>query len=208
MKRLLCYGDSNTWGYDPATKDRLDERRRWTGVLSEALGDEYTIIEEGLSGRTTVWDDPIEGHKNGHTYLIPCLESHQPVDLVILMLGTNDLKQRFSLPACDIAAGARILVRVIQGSQSGRNGKAPPVLLLAPPRIGRLSDFAEMFAGAGEKSRQFSELYRRVATEQGCTYFDTSTIVAASELDGIHLKAGEHRKLGQALAVQVRGLLA
>ena len=95
MKRILCYGDSNTWGYDPATQERFDRATRWTGVLRTTLGDGYEILEEGLNGRTTVWDDPIEGYKNGHTYLVPCLETHRPVDLVVLMLGTNDLKKRF-----------------------------------------------------------------------------------------------------------------
>jgi lysophospholipase L1-like esterase len=106
MKVILCYGDSNTWGYDPHTQERFSSRVRWTGVLARQLGEEYHMIEEGLSGRTTVWDDPVEGlHKNGKNYLLPCLESHQPIDLVILMLGTNDLKMRFSVPAADIGRG-------------------------------------------------------------------------------------------------------
>ena len=155
MKRVLCYGDSNTWGYDPVTKDRLDHDLRWTGVLRTMLGGGYTIIEEGLNGRTTVWDDPIEGYKNGRTYLIPCLETHRPLDLVVLMLGTNDLKQRFSLSAFDIAQGASVLVREIQASVAGIGGRAPLVLLMAPPPVVTLTDFAEMFEGAESKSRKF-----------------------------------------------------
>src|SRR3990172_7397939 len=117
MKAILCYGDSNTWGYDPTTQDRFPRQVRWTGVLAQELGPEYYVIEEGLSGRTTVWDDPVEGlHKNGRTYLLPCLESHQPIDLILLMLGTNDLKMRFSVPAADIAASVGVLVDVIQNN--------------------------------------------------------------------------------------------
>jgi len=109
MKTVLCYGDSNTWGYDPTSKERFAPETRWTGVLAESLGVAFRVIEEGLNGRTTVWDDPIEGHKNGQTYLVPCLASHKPIDLVVLMLGTNDLKMRFSVPADDIARGVGLL---------------------------------------------------------------------------------------------------
>ena len=95
MKRILCFGDSNTWGWNPANKERFDENSRWTGILKNKLGENYDIIEEGLNGRTTVWDDPIEGYKNGKKHLPSCLESHRPLDIVVLMLGTNDLKSRF-----------------------------------------------------------------------------------------------------------------
>lgn len=81
MKSILCFGDSNTWGYNPRTKERYPRNERWTGMLRQELGDGYEIIEEGLNGRITVWEDPIEEHKNGKEYLIPCLESHQPIDL-------------------------------------------------------------------------------------------------------------------------------
>jgi lysophospholipase L1-like esterase len=207
MKRVLCYGDSNTWGYDPVTKDRFAKSTRWTGILSKALGDAYEIIEEGLNGRTTVWDDPIEGYKNGQAYLIPCLESHRPLDLVILLLGTNDLKQRFSLSAYDIAEGARVLVRVVQISEAGLNGRAPQVLLLAPPPTATLTDFAEMFEGAERKSPKFAIHYGRVAQEMGCAFLDTSTIIISSPLDGIHFETSEHHKLGQALALKIKEMM-
>ena len=103
MKEVLCYGDSNTWGYNPKTKQRYDRNTRWPCVLQRELGEEFLVIPEGQNGRTTVWDDPVEGQKNGMTYLLPCLESHKPLDLVIITLGTNDLKHRFSVTAYDIA---------------------------------------------------------------------------------------------------------
>jgi lysophospholipase L1-like esterase len=207
MKRIMCYGDSNTWGYDPVTKDRFDHKTRWPRVLSRTLGDAYEIIEEGLSGRTTVWDDPIEGFKNGQVYLIPCLESHRPLDLVVIMLGTNDLKKRFSLSAFDIAEGARVLVNIVQGSQAGVSGRAPQVLLLAPPPTTTLTDYAEMFEGAEARSQKFSIHYQRVAQELGCAFLDTSTIIVSSPLDGIHFEANEHLKLGQAVALHVEELM-
>ena len=103
MKTILCFGDSNTWGYNPENRQRFGPEERWTGILRNSLGEDYRVIEEGLNGRTTLWDDPIEGFKNGLDYLMPCLESHRPFDLITIMLGTNDLKCRFSVSAFDIA---------------------------------------------------------------------------------------------------------
>jgi len=207
MKHILCYGDSNTWGYDPVTQDRFDAETRWPRVLGQTLGRDYEVLEEGLGGRTTVWDDPTEGYRNGREYLIPCLESHRPLDLVIILLGTNDLKKQFRLSASDIAQGAGVLVRVVQGSQSGRGGLGPQVLLLAPPPTGVLTEYAEMFKDAGSKSQEFSKHYGRVAKELGCAYLDTSMVIVSSPLDGIHFEGGEQRKLGKAVAVKVKELI-
>ena len=207
MKTILCYGDSNTWGYNPATQERFGRHERWAGVLRQALGDQYLVIEEGLNGRTTVWDDPIEGYKNGKTYLIPCLETHRPLDLVIIMLGTNDLKVRFSLPAYDIANGAGVLVEVVQKSAAGPNDRAPQVLLLAPPVVTTLAEFSEMFEGAVQKSKRFARHYQRVAEEYGCEFLDTAQVIVSSRLDGIHFELEEHRKLGLAVAEKVKQIL-
>jgi lysophospholipase L1-like esterase len=207
MKTILCYGDSNTWGYNPATAERFARDVRWTGILRRELGDGYHVIEEGLNGRTTVWDDPIEGYKNGKEYLIPCLETHRPLDLVVLMLGSNELKMRFSLSAYDIAQGAGVLVDIIQKSATGANGSAPKVLLMAPPPVAKLTEFAEMFEGAEAKSRRLAEHYKRVADEYGCEFLDTSKVIVSSDIDGIHLEADEHRKLGNAVAARVKHIL-
>ena len=207
MKSILCYGDSNTFGYDPVTQDRLERDARWPGVLRQALGEGFEVIEEGLGGRTTVWDDPIEGHKNGLTYLIPCLDSHRPLEVVIILLGTNDLKKRFSLSAFDIAEGARVLVNAAQRSAAGAGGQAPAVLLLAPPPTTTPTYFAEMFEGAGEKSLKFAAHYRRLAEEMRCGFLDLATVIVSSPLDGIHFEAGEHRKLGQVVASKVKQMV-
>jgi len=207
VKEILCYGDSNTWGYDPVTKERFDRDERWTGILQNMLGPDYHIIEEGLSGRTTVWDDPIEGYKSGKTYLIPCLETHKPLDLVIIMLGTNDLKKRFSVSAYDIAGGAGVLVDIVNKSAAGRMGKTPKVLLLAPPPLGKLAEFAEMFEGGAEKSRRLSQHYRNIAQQCGCEFFDTSTVIRSSDVDGVHLEKGDHEALGKAVGQIVKKIL-
>lgn len=208
MKTILCYGDSNTWGWDPIMETRYPMDVRWPGVLRQELGEGYLVIEEGLGGRTTVWDDPIEGYKNGKTYLIPCQQTHSPLDLVIILLGTNDLKMRFSLSAFGIANGAGVLVDVVQKSDAGPNGGPPQVLLLAPPPLVELSgDTAEIFQGGVVKSQKFSQFYRRVAQERGCAFMDTAEVIVSSKVDGVHFEAGEQRKLGLAVAAKVREIL-
>lgn len=208
MKTVLCYGDSNTWGYDPATKERFPEDVRWTGVLAETLGDGARVIEEGLNGRTTIWDDPIDGHKNGQTYLVPCLTSHKPIDLVVLMLGTNDLKARFSLPAVDIARAAGQLCDVVLASDTGPAGAAPTLLLMAPPPLARLTEFAEQFEGGPAKSERFGELYGAVAEERGIEFLDLAEVIKTSEIDGVHFEADAHHNLGLAVGLRARQILA
>ncbi len=203
MKTVLCYGDSNTWGYDPESMTRLPREKRWTGVLREDLGGDYLIIEEGLNGRTTVWDDPIELDKNGATYLRPCIQTHKPVDLVIIMLGTNDLKTRFSLNAYDIASGAGVLVDIVQKSDTGIDKNPPEVLLIAPPPTVPLPT-TEIFMGSKEKSLGFSKHYRRVANERGCHFLDAGKHIESSPVDGIHFDEENHRKLGLAVAAKVK----
>ena len=136
MKRILCYGDSNTFGYDPVTGDRYEPSIRWTGQLQTLLGSDYCIIEEGCNGRTTVFTDPKEPWKNGRNYLEACLNSHKPLDLVILMLGTNDLKTIYCASPAEVAAGAETLVRLIQTFTAEKQGFAPKILLVSPIFIG------------------------------------------------------------------------
>lgn len=207
MKTVVCYGDSNTWGFNPATQDRFSIDKRWTGVLAQELGPGYRVIEEGLNGRTTIWDDPIEEGRNGQTYFLPCLWSHQPIDLVTIMLGTNDLKERFALSAYDIAAGAGVLVNLALKSGAGPNAGAPQVLLMSPPVVGRLTDYAELFVEAVARSRKFAEHYARVAKARRCHFLDTVPSVTSSELDGIHFEADQHSGLGLAVAARVREIL-
>lgn len=207
MRSILCFGDSNTWGFNPVNKERFGRPIRWTGVLQQELGSDYAVIEEGCNGRTTVWDDPIEGYKNGQDYLVPCLASHRPIDVVVLMLGTNDLKKRFSLSAFDIASGVGVLVNLIQKSDCGPQGGPPALLVLVPPPLARLTEFAGMFEDASEKSKHLSEQYQRMALEQHCQLLDTSQVIRSSDIDGIHLEAGDHKKLGQAVAGRLRLML-
>jgi lysophospholipase L1-like esterase len=206
-KTIVCFGDSNTWGFDPASGERFPADVRWTGVLRAELDGGFQVIEEGLNGRTTTVDDPLQPHRNGLTYLPPCLESHKPLDLVIIMLGTNDLKARFRKSASDIAETAALIAGVARTSPVGPNGSFPQVILVAPPPIIEPTLFAEMFEGGVEKSQQFAKYYGAYAAWYGVDFFDAGAVVRSSDLDGIHLDASEHQKLGNALAAEVRRML-
>ncbi len=207
VRHILCFGDSNTYGVDPVLDRRLARDQRWTGVLRDTLGEGYEIFEEGQGSRTTIWDDPLYPYKNGRDYLIPCLESHAPLDLVVLALGTNDMKHYFQLSPAEIAEGAGVLVRVIQKSDAGSDGRAPLVLLLSPPLVGKLTHYRELYAGAPEKSRELGKHYKMVAEMYHCAFLDTARVITTSDADGIHFEHDEHRKLGQAVAAVIRQLL-
>ena len=211
-KTILCYGDSNTWGSVPIVSmdniQRFSRDERWPGVLRKELGAGYEVIEEGCSGRTTVWDDPIEGDRNGKTHLPHILHTHQPLDLVTIMLGTNDLKVRFGVGAWDIAQSAGVLVSMVR-TQFYMVGKTPQVLLIAPPPVpDDIPElFHEMLLGAGEKSRAFGRFFRQVADQFGCGFLDAGEIIETSRIDGVHLDADAHARLGQAVARSVRAML-
>ncbi len=215
MKTILCYGDSNTWGYIPESITEAFPRRhphdvRWTGVLQKELGGDYQVIGEGQNGRTTVHDDPINLHRNGRIYLPACLESHKPIDLVILMLGTNDLKMSYNLPPAEVAAGAASLGKMILTSEFGPHAKAPKLLLVAPPRVGHMThlpDIYEKLAGAQEKAARFPAAYEAAAKSLGCAFLNSQEFVTPSLADGLHLDASEHEKLGRAMAAAVRKVL-
>lgn len=216
MKTILCFGDSNTWGFNPdATAASLFPIRhahdvRWTGVLARELGAGFRVIEEGQNGRTTVHEDRIAQHRNGRTYLPTCLESHKPIDLVVLMLGTNDLKTMFNLPPGEIAAGAEALVKMLLQSDAGPKAQAPRVLVVCPPAVGDLShlpDLEEKFPDAESRSKRFPKYYEAIATLHGCGFLDSQKIVKASPVDGLHLDAGEHEKLGIVMCEAVKRVL-
>jgi lysophospholipase L1-like esterase len=208
MPVIVAFGDSNTWGYDPATGGRYPRAERWPSVLQRELGAQFEVIAEGLNGRTTVHDDPTEPYRSGADALPPCLMSHAPVDLVILALGCNDLKKRFSVSAFDIADGAARLIFLARAYGQGPDGHPPKILLVAPPPMAKLSDYAEMFEGGREKSVLLGQRYRDVAERDGVAFLDSGAVIRCSDLDGIHYAADQHELLGRAAAKAVRGALA
>jgi lysophospholipase L1-like esterase len=209
---VLCYGDSNTHGSPPmpdwtGRTPRHGRHVRWPGVLARALGAGWHVVEEGLPGRTTVHDDPIEGeYRNGLRPLQAILESHKPVDLVVLCLGVNDLKSRFGLTANDIARGVERLATVIRGLPVGPGQRAPEVLILVPPPIVEAGVLAEIFAGNAATSQGFAAEYRKVAGRLGVPCLDLGPVAVVDPLDGVHFDAAGHAAIGAAVAAEIRRL--
>lgn len=207
-KVVVCYGDSNTWGADPSGAGRFPADVRWTGVLQNALGSAYKVIEEGLNGRTTNIEDTIEEDRNGRKQLPPTLESHRPFDLMIIMLGTNDLKQRNNRSAADIAQSASRLASIASLSACGPDGENPKVLLMAPPATVETGQGLDLlFAGSVEKPRLFPEQYAYYAGSAGVEFLDAGSIIVSSPVDGIHFDPDQHAKLGEAVAAEVRRII-
>jgi lysophospholipase L1-like esterase len=208
VRTILCYGDSNTYGAVPTLartgRYRFAPDRRWPGILRRLLGADWNVVEEGHPSRTTVRDDPIEGkHKNGLRALPVCLESHMPLDVVILMLGTNDLKQRFAAAAVDVADSVEVLVRAIQRSEAGPAGAPPAVIVVAPPPMQEVDWLGEMFLGGAAKSMELGVRLAEVARRCDAGFVDAGALVESSTIDGIHLDGEAHRTLGTALGKTV-----
>lgn len=219
-KEILCYGDSNTWGCIPRWKDlgvpseRYDQDTRWTGRLSALLGDGYYIIEEGLGGRTSIYDFPGESWRNGLPYFQPCLLSHRPLDLVVIMLGTNDLHACLHPSAQRLGDGIRTLVDVVRATpKCGRDNTPPPILVIAPAHIkeaqGRKEVYPKLGGEKGEAlSRQFAAVYRQAAEDLGCHFLDAARYAQPSDADGLHWMPESHRLLADALAQAIPAIFA
>lgn len=210
---ILCFGDSNTHGTIPMpTLDgagRFDHAARWPAVMGKALEQGFEVINEGHPGRTTVHDDPMEGdYRNGFRVLPALLESHKPLDLVIVKLGTNDLKNCFHVSAADIAFCLDRLIRLIRAFGAGPNGGAPKVLVIAPPPILEVGCLAEMFAGGEAKSHGLGAAIKAMTTRMDAGFFDAGTVIQVSPIDGIHYEAEAQVALGLALAEVVRNHMA
>lgn len=205
-KTILFYGDSNTWGYDPETGGRYPCRLRWTSVCAALLGDGYDCVPAGMNGRTTAFDDPVKGARNGLKGLDYELQSHKPLDIVVIMLGTNDLKYT---DAAGSAAGMERLLRLVLSANERYNLSSPvfpngaKILLVSPILLGahvgaKAEDIAE--------SARLSALYRELAKTCGVHFLDAARYADPSEADGVHLDADGHRTLGEAIAEKLRTL--
>jgi lysophospholipase L1-like esterase len=215
MKTILCYGDSNTWGFVPGSMDlttgyreRYGRDIRWTCRLQKLLGENYRVIDEGLSSRTTNIEYPegaYLGTRNAKPYLEPCLGTHAPIDLVVLLLGANDLKAAFNRSAEQIAAGLEDLVQLIQRTKHGSDLRsAPKVLVIAYPFLTQEQAYNGVFKGGVAKSRQLPALYEALAKRNRCEFLDVSQQVVLSEIDGCHLDEANHERFAKLLAEKIR----
>ena len=209
-KRIMCFGDSNTWGANPSDGTRYPDDVRWTGVLQNELGEGYTVIEEGYNGRVSVFDDVLEGRLSGVKYFAPCCDSQSPLDLIIIMLGTNDLKARFGVSPRTIAFGFNRYLDALTITPMA--GEKPKVLLTSPILIDAAYKnhplFYDMFGeDAVEKSEQLAVAYKEVADANGWEFFNAADYGKASVTDGVHMEPEYHEKLGKAFAKKVKEIL-
>ena len=215
-KHIVCFGDSNTHGYcaDPADcadgGDRFNENERWTCLLQKALGEDYLVLEEGLSGRTTVFPDPLHESMAGLDVIYSTLMSHEPVDLLIIMLGTNDTKERLGANAACIGIGMERLVMKAKTVPAWRGG-VPHILVIAPPHIGEglylVPEGMAMGAGCPEKSRGVAPYFAAVAEGQGCAFLDAEGLAEFNKIDCMHLTRKGHSQLAGELSKLVPELI-
>ncbi|TIQ35455.1 MAG: arylesterase [Mesorhizobium sp.] len=211
MKTILCYGDSLTWGYDAASLGRHALEDRWPSALKAALGDGIEVIAEGLNGRTTAFDDHLAGaDRNGARTLPTILASHAPLDLIVFMLGANDMKPWIHGNPVAAKQGMQRLVDIVRGHDYPFDWPAPQILIVAPPAVTRTdnAEFKEMFAGGDDASKRLAPQYSALADEAGCGFFDAGSVATTTPLDGVHLDAENTRQIGQALAPLVRVMLS
>lgn len=207
MKQILCFGDSNTYGLIPGTKERFDWGIRWTGKIAKKLeGTDYRIVEEGLCGRTTIFDDPLRSGRRGTELLPILLESHAPLEIVILMLGTNDCKALYDANAEVIGLGIEKLLDQIQKSQPSLK-----VLLISPIHLGERvweegydPEFNEVSV---ETSKNFARVYERIAEKRRIAFVDAARYAKVSERDREHLDEEGHARLAEAVWVTLEKML-
>lgn len=209
MKYILCYGDSNTWGRIPITRGRYDFDVRWPGVMARELGEGVHVYENAVNGRTTVFEDPIEEGRNGRAGFETTMMANLPLDLLILMLGVNDTKNRFAKAPWDIAWGMDLLVQLAQKSGAGIHGQPPKILLVSPARMtdewGQTMHPTIFSEESIAKCNALAPLYEQVAKLRGCWFLDAAQHATAVS-DGIHLSPEGHRALGVAMAEKVRAI--
>ncbi len=193
MKTVLCFGDSNTWGADPQDISRFPYARRWATVLQRTLGDDWLVIPEGLSNRTTGFDDPLIADRNGRACFSMLADSHGPLDWVVVMLGTNDAKTRFSHTPEEAATAVGDIARMAQE----RNAR---VLIIAPAPMTWPIRFSEFNPDSVAFSERLSLLYQAAAESHSCIFLDVGSVIRVSSLDGVHLDADAHARLGEVVA--------
>lgn len=210
MIRILCYGDSNTWGYiSGSDHQRYGENERWTKILEKKLGRNFEIIEEGLNSRTLISNDERPGKegKNGFQYLIPCLDTHDPIDLVILMIGTNELKSVYNKTSKDIGNMLEeYFVKTILGRKSQIKNSYPKLLIVTPPIVNEEANYSKKvnkYVGATQKSKELDDIYRDIAEKYNCYFVSNEGLTTG--IDGIHLTKESHELLANKLYSKIQG---
>lgn len=214
-KRIVCFGDSNTWGYNPENGSRYDEDTRWTKLLEKKLGGEYRIIEEGQNGRTIANPDPWEwGTKCGLDAILPIVESHMPMEALVIMLGSNDLKAKFGLPVPDITGSLQNMLKSVRGHLKYYLGEPDlKILVIAPPAIGenyKTSPFVEFFGeeDIAAKSKKIPYWFELVASQFECDFLDATSKLSGGDIDSLHLSPQGHAELAQMVYDKLNEMLS
>lgn len=201
--RILCFGDSNTWGYISGTKrHRYGENERWTRILAQKLGTEFEVLEEGLNSRTLISEDrnPGKEGRNGFNYLIPCLDTNDPIDLVVIMLGTNELQTCFERTIEEVGEiFEKYFVKTILNRKSQFENKFPQLLIVAPPIVDKNCKIE--YEGAHEKSLRFNEIYGRIAQNNNCNFIKNDGLTTG--VDGLHLTKESHKILADKIYKEI-----
>ena len=203
-KTILCYGDSNTWGNVPRSDERYPRSVRWPGALQNLLGDDYEVVSEGLCGRTFAAEDLQKPHRTGITHLRAILESADPIEYVIVMLGTNDVKTTYNLSAEIIALHLEETIKVIQNSDADLEN-IPKKLIVCPPAVivPETNDLDERMINGIELFKQLPDMYKEVAQRYGCEFVNAANHISSSKVDGYHLDAAAHVKLAEVIKKEI-----
>ena len=202
--RILCYGDSNTFGFNVEDGSRFPADSRWPTFMAQQLGTGATVIEEGYNGRTILDVNPYDELLNGTAYFPCCIDNYNPVDLIIVYLGINDLFLSANMEVRRIAETLGVLISIAGERSRNREGDPAGALIIAPPPVNPVMTYAGYYAREIENSLQFSLEYSRVAQVYGCLFIDAGRVIQAVESDGVHLDAENHRKLGLHVASYIR----
>ena len=206
MATILCYGDSLTWGGSP-NGGRFPAHSRWPEMLNELLGPNYKVVNFGLPGRTTVWEDPFNEGRNGARYVQSALEVFGPVDLLIIMLGTNDLKRYFNASAYEAAKGVEQIIKKAR-EPNNHQFPNPHIIVIAPPNIlSPKGEASDIFKGAVEKSRDLHQDYQKVAYRNDCTFVNAAGLIQPSVQDGVHLDSQGNSTLATTLCPIISDLI-
>ncbi|MDR1979640.1 MAG: GDSL-type esterase/lipase family protein [Synergistaceae bacterium] len=218
MKTIMCYGDSNTWGFNPEAYDfetgefdRYPYDVRWTGRLSAILGDGHRIVEEGYNGRTTVFEDPIRPGRCALSHFPVSFYSHEPLDLIVLMLGANDLKDVYAAQASVVGMGLERLIRELRYVIPSSLSRDVKLLVVSPPELLPLNEKGEYYSGfsaaSQEKSRRLPAIYEKIAERYQCGFLNAASFVSASPIDGLHLNAASHARFAEVIAAKTKEMM-
>lgn len=205
-KRILCFGDSNTWGYNPESATRYQEEERWTGRIAQELGNAYAVVEEGMNGRTTAFADRIEPGVCGLDYGYSCLISQFPLDVMIVMLGTNDVKDRYHVNAVEIGYGLdELLIQMKETCK--RKGQTPQLIVVSPAKLLWKDDWIEFSQESCRKVDSLAKEYELIARQHGAIFMDASEVVKDDGIgcDGIHFSREGHRRFAEGILQIIKG---